>query len=581
MSKRYALLIGISDYYDEDITNLPKVENNIDRLYELLTDSHVGKFPEENVQKHPNIEFSEARTEIENFFRRGERSDILLLYFAGHGNVDSEGEGYLCLSDTVYGSNSLAIDKSYVDRCIQDCRSEKIVLIIDACKSGRWTQSVEPTTLQPLQIPTETKGHFVIASSSGRADAFTDNTFMGDSEYTVFSHYLIQGLETGHADIKNDYAIDPEELHRYLADNMRYAAQTPSSKKSRYQEGQLPLAIAYNQNMDESELEPLWYEVERLTPLQVIEEILDIEKSVGRSAKVILKKLYKIRSSSEKNIPNSFNLYEKINKYSEEVFEEYFVPPTTYPINIEWCLVCHNRNLSEPRLHLSRYLISNTMFNRFLLDSDGLTNVRWWETDSTIGERMRLRRKLQSLQFGGANHPRVNVSLIEAIIFCRWVRLKTGLNVDLPVVSERMDAVKRIKEDDEGLATYDKYPWGDAFIPKYCNFKGSGVNTTTPINYYEKYSKSMGYDFSPFGILDLCGNAWEWCYPIDGFGENGAITGGSWRSRVRQLHVDMVKYYGQNFRRDDIGFRLALLSLNHHDPIEEVLDGISLKTQRE
>jgi formylglycine-generating enzyme required for sulfatase activity len=79
------------------------------------------------------------------------------------------------------------------------------------------------------------------------------------------------------------------------------------------------------------------------------------------------------------------------------------------------------------------------------------------------------------------------------------------------------------------------YPWGGEFDKTRCNtFEGS-VGHTTPVDAYPAGA-------SPYGVLDLIGNVWEWCsslyadYPYsaaDGREERNAngwrvLRGGSW-----------------------------------------------------
>lgn len=48
------------------------------------------------------------------------------------------------------------------------------------------------------------------------------------------------------------------------------------------------------------------------------------------------------------------------------------------------------------------------------------------------------------------------------------------------------------------------YPWGSEPTAAKCNVAEAGIGTTTPVNRYQS-------GVSPYGVVDLCGNAWEWC----------------------------------------------------------------------
>ena len=59
-----------------------------------------------------------------------------------------------------------------------------------------------------------------------------------------------------------------------------------------------------------------------------------------------------------------------------------------------------------------------------------------------------------------------------------------------------------------------RYPWGDGFDPDKANTAETGLGTTTAVG-------TFPLGASPYGVLDLSGNVWEWTrsipkdYPYD------------------------------------------------------------------
>lgn len=104
-------------------------------------------------------------------------------------------------------------------------------------------------------------------------------------------------------------------------------------------------------------------------------------------------------------------------------------------------------------------------------------------------------------------HPVAGISLDDAVAYCRWMNGKTNMVFRLPTEAEWEHAARGI--DDRN------YPWGEEFDPWRCNTLRSGKQDTTPVGSY-----SPGGD-SPYGILDMAGNVWEWTssqfkpYPYD------------------------------------------------------------------
>jgi serine/threonine-protein kinase len=117
--------------------------------------------------------------------------------------------------------------------------------------------------------------------------------------------------------------------------------------------------------------------------------------------------------------------------------------------------------------------------------------------------------------FYEANHPVVGVDWAQAQDYCQWV----GGN--LPTVSQW-----RAAASPDGRV----YPWGDtgptcevAVINDACDTEEPG---TRPVG-----SKPEGA--SPFGVLDLVGNVWEWTTTLGNKDDARVTLGGSWSNPDR------------------------------------------------
>lgn len=105
------------------------------------------------------------------------------------------------------------------------------------------------------------------------------------------------------------------------------------------------------------------------------------------------------------------------------------------------------------------------------------------------------------------NHPVVDLNWYESRAFCRWLGEQIGQSFRLPTEAEWEKAARGV----DGR----RFPWGNDFDPARCNVKEGGRGITTPVDQFPNGA-------SPYGLLDMAGNVWEWTqslqapYPYNG-----------------------------------------------------------------
>lgn len=142
------------------------------------------------------------------------------------------------------------------------------------------------------------------------------------------------------------------------------------------------------------------------------------------------------------------------------------------------------------RLHLDSFWIMKTP----------VTNAQWRTFVQDTGHETPEHWANSRIPAGKERHPVVWVNWHEAREYCHWLEAQIGWPVNLPSEAEWEKA---------GRGSRDKrrYPWGDEFNKYKCNTKESGIGDTTPV---DKYSAGA----SPYGVLDMSGNVWEWTRSI-------------------------------------------------------------------
>lgn len=165
--------------------------------------------------------------------------------------------------------------------------------------------------------------------------------------------------------------------------------------------------------------------------------------------------------------------------------------PPTMPILFEWCHVPagdflmgsndqhsdekpqHTVNL--PDFYIAKTPVTNTQYKRFV-DEQGYQAPSHWQQGQIPKDK--------------EHHPVVNVSWRDDAAFCAWA------NVQLPSEAQWEKAARGT----DGRL----YPWGNQPpTEQLCNFSGSQIGDTTPVNNYPDGA-------SPYGCLDMAGNVREW-----------------------------------------------------------------------
>jgi formylglycine-generating enzyme required for sulfatase activity len=96
---------------------------------------------------------------------------------------------------------------------------------------------------------------------------------------------------------------------------------------------------------------------------------------------------------------------------------------------------------------------------------------------------------------GKADHPVNDVTWDEAMAYCRWLSDVTGRAYSLPSEAEWE---KGARGTDGRI-----YPWGKQWGAARCNANRGDQGDTTPVDVYPQGA-------SPYGVLDMAGNVWEW-----------------------------------------------------------------------
>ncbi len=235
--RRYVLIIGNNQSLDRGVKPLRYADDDAVRYYQLfsLTTSKVALFTvldDDTARLYPEMigkarpprsrdifaTLSRWNTEMAAARQAGDEPELIFIY-AGHGDRDASGEGYVNLQQSKLRRRDL------YQRVLAPSKASFIHLIIDACKSyflvnRRGAGGDEADQSHAAEIRAFLKKEElaayphagVILATSGDQSTHEWNRYRGG----ILSHELRSAL-AGAADINGDGRVEYSEVHAFVA----------------------------------------------------------------------------------------------------------------------------------------------------------------------------------------------------------------------------------------------------------------------------------------------------------------------------------------------------------------------------
>ena len=227
---KIALLIGISKY-EAGLAPLPKAEKDVDAMQRVLVNPEMGDFAPGDVTVLKNPQRQEMEDAIYHLYANRQKDDLVLFYFSGHGVTDEGGDFYFSTRQTQKNQNRLipttAVAATNVHSWMNKSRSRRLVVILDCCFSGAFAKGLtaKDSGIIDLQQHLGGEGRAILTASTSTQYAFESDGL----DLSIYTHYLVEGIEKGAADQDGDGFIAVDELHRYAKSKVQEAspAMTP------------------------------------------------------------------------------------------------------------------------------------------------------------------------------------------------------------------------------------------------------------------------------------------------------------------------------------------------------------------
>jgi uncharacterized caspase-like protein len=246
MGRKIALVIGNSEYDDASLARLITPSGDVSDLAALLKSPEVGGFDE--VLTLVNAAATSVRKAVARLFKDKSPDDLLLLYFSGHGVLDDQGHLHLAVKDTERDLLSgTAIPANFITGEMDRSRSKRQVLVLDCCHSGAFARGgkgvVGATVGTAAAFEGTGYGRVVLTATDATQYAWEGDQVIGKADNSVFTHFMIQGLQTGEADQDQDGRVTLDELYDYVY--AQVVAKTPKQTPGKWsykQQGDIVIA---------------------------------------------------------------------------------------------------------------------------------------------------------------------------------------------------------------------------------------------------------------------------------------------------------------------------------------------------
>jgi hypothetical protein len=212
MSARRALLVGVAEYdHAGELPHLATPANDIAELGRVIAHSNCGF----DVKSLLNPTANDLSVAIASLLRNTRSEDTVLFYYSGHGKLAQTGGLRLCTRDTREEDVDIfSVGVGWIKEKIDSTKAARVILLLDCCYSGLAAGAFKGDVVSAIRDAVGSgKGKFVVTSSS-RAELSIE--LAGDRN-SLFTKWLVNGLDSFEADLNKDGVITLDELVEYTS----------------------------------------------------------------------------------------------------------------------------------------------------------------------------------------------------------------------------------------------------------------------------------------------------------------------------------------------------------------------------
>ena len=218
LGRYFAVVIGNNSYRDPAYPALKSAAHDANAVAALLK-SRYG-YQTTLVLNGGRLEMLTALNEVREKLKP---EDNLLIYYAGHGELDARGQGYWVPSDGAAGAEKTWISNAAVSEILDTMPARHVLVVADSCYSGTMTRASAPTFDAASMAPEKWAG-WVKAMAAGRSrTALTSGGVQpvpdtGTGRHSYFARAFLNVLQD------NNRLLEAQRLFREVSTSLALGA---------------------------------------------------------------------------------------------------------------------------------------------------------------------------------------------------------------------------------------------------------------------------------------------------------------------------------------------------------------------
>jgi hypothetical protein len=229
LGRYHAVVIGNNAYRDPGYAALQSAANDANAVASLLR-SRYG-YETTLVLNGSRLEILTAINEMREKLKS---EDNLLIYYAGHGEIDASGKGYWVPTDGASGASNTWISNAQISDILNTVAAKHVMVVADSCYSGTMTRASAPM-FDAGSMPADKWSSWVKAMNNGRSRvALTSGGVSpvpdtGSGRHSYFARAFLNVLQD------NNKLLEAQRLYREVSTSLALGAKnSPVAQNPEY-----------------------------------------------------------------------------------------------------------------------------------------------------------------------------------------------------------------------------------------------------------------------------------------------------------------------------------------------------------